>query len=262
MFDAELSLNSQDLESAKYDGFKLGVKLVRGAYLRKQTGVFGTKRQVDQAYDDALTFALPVPHAHTMLATHNAESLRLAREFPKKHILYGSIAWHGRGRRRRYCSNRLQIRPLRFALGAIAVPSSSTVGENGVDVSNSALANQISPHACISNKTSSDLPSFKSRDEFFHAIAIRPPPPLPLSAYEFILTFLDTATRISRARVLMVSRVGLWPTNLSSSLSRHIEAREKDGAVPTARVNWSTKSMSIAQTTCRTTTYSRATCGT
>ena len=73
----------QDLESAKYDGFKLGVKLVRGAYLRKQTGVFGTKRQVDQAYDDALTFALPVPHAHTMLATHNAESLRLAREFPK-----------------------------------------------------------------------------------------------------------------------------------------------------------------------------------
>ena len=43
--------------------------------------MFGTKRQVDQAYDDALTFALRCPRS-TMLA-HNAESLRLAREFPK-----------------------------------------------------------------------------------------------------------------------------------------------------------------------------------
>ena len=57
----------------------------------------GTKRQGDQAYDDALSFALPVPHAHTMLATHNAESLRLAREFPKNAYYTAQLLGMGMG---------------------------------------------------------------------------------------------------------------------------------------------------------------------
>ena len=38
-----------------------------------------------------------VPHAHTMLATHNAESLRLAREFPKNAYYTAQLLGMGMG---------------------------------------------------------------------------------------------------------------------------------------------------------------------
>jgi hypothetical protein len=71
-----------DLERARVDGFKIGVKLVRGAYIREQPGLFDTKRETDDSYNRALEVTLTNPNAHAILATHNDVSLRLAKRHP------------------------------------------------------------------------------------------------------------------------------------------------------------------------------------
>lgn len=73
----------RDVQTAKMDDFKMGVKLVRGAYLRNQEGLFDTKDEVDSSYNKALAFLLNESHTHTILATHNNESLQLAQKFPR-----------------------------------------------------------------------------------------------------------------------------------------------------------------------------------
>lgn len=64
---------------ARSEGFRLGVKLVRGAYLSKQKNVFNTKSDVDNEYDKAMKHALSSVYMRTILATHNAKSIETAK---------------------------------------------------------------------------------------------------------------------------------------------------------------------------------------
>jgi proline dehydrogenase/carbapenem biosynthesis protein (putative proline dehydrogenase) len=77
---------------ARRDGFLLGVKLVRGAYLeseneyakahQKSSLCFGSKRETDEAYDKALDLLAEQPDlASCIVATHNKESLEKAVAF-------------------------------------------------------------------------------------------------------------------------------------------------------------------------------------
>jgi hypothetical protein len=70
-----------DIEQSHKDGFMLGAKLVRGAYLNRQRNVFHTKEDVDHNYNKALHYSCTAPHVHTMVATHNKVSLRIVRKF-------------------------------------------------------------------------------------------------------------------------------------------------------------------------------------
>jgi hypothetical protein len=90
-FDELLS----DMESSQRHGFKLGVKLVRGAYLRTQSGVFDVKADTDHSYNKGMTYALSAPHVHTILATHNTPSLRIARKFPKERYVTAHLMGFG-----------------------------------------------------------------------------------------------------------------------------------------------------------------------
>jgi len=76
-FDELLS----DIEQSHRDGFMLGAKLVRGAYLNTQRNVLHTKEHVDHNYNKALHYSCTAPHVHTMVATHNPISLRIVRKF-------------------------------------------------------------------------------------------------------------------------------------------------------------------------------------
>jgi len=75
----------KDLDYAKKHGFKLGVKLVRGAYLEKEriravknaypSPIYETKKDTDQAYNDALKFCVQNIDSISLCAgTHNEES--------------------------------------------------------------------------------------------------------------------------------------------------------------------------------------------
>lgn len=67
---------TRDIES----GIPLGVKLVRGAYLRTQRDlVFPSKPQVDASFRQGIELVLDVPHVHTIVATHNAEDAQYAQ---------------------------------------------------------------------------------------------------------------------------------------------------------------------------------------
>lgn len=84
---------SAHLEQAKKEGFTLGVKLVRGAYLGSDPRdcFWATKEETDDCFNGLAsavlsqqwTPSLPgkgdFPHASLVLATHNAESVRRAR---------------------------------------------------------------------------------------------------------------------------------------------------------------------------------------
>ena len=85
-----------DIEGAHRDSFKLGVKLVRGAYLRNQKGLFDTKADVDNEYKKAMTYTLVCPHTHTILATHNAPSLRYATKFDKDRYVTAQLLGMGK----------------------------------------------------------------------------------------------------------------------------------------------------------------------
>jgi hypothetical protein len=88
---------ARDLEAAQKDGFILGIKLVRGAYLEaeKKRGVpvWSSKEETDKCYDAMASTLLtrsynpiqpllfsppttPFPMADLLLATHNASSIR------------------------------------------------------------------------------------------------------------------------------------------------------------------------------------------
>ena len=67
---------TRDIES----GVPLGVKLVRGAYLRKQGDpVFPLKSLVDESFRKGMELALGASHAHTIVATHNADDVDFAQ---------------------------------------------------------------------------------------------------------------------------------------------------------------------------------------
>ena len=84
-----------DIESSQGDGFRLGAKLVRGAYLRTQSGTFDVKADTDTSYNKGMTYALSTPHVHTILATHNKPSLRIARKFPKERFVTAQLMGFG-----------------------------------------------------------------------------------------------------------------------------------------------------------------------
>jgi hydroxyproline oxidase len=71
----------RDIEQSHKDGFKLGAKLVRGAYLNTQRNLFHNKDDVDHNYNKALHYTCTAPHVHAIVATHNAVSLRIVRKF-------------------------------------------------------------------------------------------------------------------------------------------------------------------------------------
>lgn len=88
-----------DVRSAHRDGIALGIKLVRGAYLRTQRGgiLCGSKSETDAQYERAMTQALGAPRARTLLATHNEASLRYAEtNFPRERYLTAQLCGMGR----------------------------------------------------------------------------------------------------------------------------------------------------------------------
>lgn len=75
-----LSRLHADLNQARGQGYKLGVKLVRGAYIASEPRhlIHDTKDDSDKSYDDAIKILLPSSNAETFIATHNAKSIELA----------------------------------------------------------------------------------------------------------------------------------------------------------------------------------------
>ena len=72
-----------DIEDAHNKKYMLGAKIVRGAYLNKQRCLFYNKDDVDHEYNKSLHYACVAPHVHTVVATHNPVSLRIAKKFEK-----------------------------------------------------------------------------------------------------------------------------------------------------------------------------------
>lgn len=80
-----LAFLEKSLKKAQKNGYKLGVKLVRGAYLEKErerakeqgypSPIHDTKADTDKAYDDALKFCIEnYPNVSLVAGTHNEES--------------------------------------------------------------------------------------------------------------------------------------------------------------------------------------------
>jgi hydroxyproline oxidase len=84
-----------DMNSSKVDAFKMGVKLVRGAYLSTQENVFDNKHDVDHEYLKAMAYSMVCPHVHTMIATHNDRSLRYAQKFDKDQYVTAQLLGMG-----------------------------------------------------------------------------------------------------------------------------------------------------------------------
>jgi hypothetical protein len=85
-----------DIDEAHKDGFKMGAKLVRGAYLNKQPGLLETKACVDNQYMQGMAYSLVCPHVHTILATHNERSLRYAKKFDKDRYVTAQLLGMGK----------------------------------------------------------------------------------------------------------------------------------------------------------------------
>lgn len=70
----------RDLALAREEGWVLGVKLVRGAYIASEPRhlIHDTKDDTDAAYNTAIKLLLPSPGVETVIATHNSESLDVA----------------------------------------------------------------------------------------------------------------------------------------------------------------------------------------
>lgn len=93
-----LAFLETSFEKAKKDGYKLGVKLVRGAYLEKErerakeqgypSPIHDTKTDTDNAYNDALKFCIEnYPSINLVAGTHNEESsLLLSKLMQEKGI--------------------------------------------------------------------------------------------------------------------------------------------------------------------------------
>jgi hydroxyproline oxidase len=70
----------KDIDMSNSDGIQLGVKLVRGAYLRKQRGLFHDKPSVDRSFRQGLDTSLTAgENVHTLVATHNSEDIKHTR---------------------------------------------------------------------------------------------------------------------------------------------------------------------------------------
>jgi len=109
---------------AKQDGYYLGIKLVRGAYMEKENEywadkkapsiIHGSKKDTDKAYDDAINYCINNLNDISFCATHNAKSsllvtklmseLEIPKDSPNVHFsqLYGmsdhityNLAYHG-----------------------------------------------------------------------------------------------------------------------------------------------------------------------
>jgi Proline dehydrogenase len=97
---------ARDLAAAQKEGFILGVKLVRGAYLAREPrdAVCATKEETDAAYDglaaalltrsynDVLAPAVPdrpFPRVALFLCTHNADSIAAARRIRNAQVARG-----------------------------------------------------------------------------------------------------------------------------------------------------------------------------
>jgi len=72
-----------DICTSQKDGFILGAKLVRGAYLGKQRGLLPTKDAVDASFRRGFDMTLSAgPHVHTLAATHNKQDIQTIRSVP------------------------------------------------------------------------------------------------------------------------------------------------------------------------------------
>jgi len=85
-----------DIASSDKDKIMLGVKLVRGAYMKKQDNVFTVKGETDSEYNKAIRTILQFPHVHAILATHNEHSLIMATNFKKERYVTAQLLGMGR----------------------------------------------------------------------------------------------------------------------------------------------------------------------
>lgn len=85
-----------DMDDTQKDGVMLGAKLVRGAYLRTQEGLFSNKADVDNEYAKAMAYSLVCPHVHAIIATHNEMSLRYATRFDKDQYVTAQLLGMGK----------------------------------------------------------------------------------------------------------------------------------------------------------------------
>lgn len=77
---------ASDLKDSEANDYKLGVKLVRGAYISSEPRhlIHDTKADSDKCYDDAIRALLPNQNVETFIASHNAESIELALDLLPK----------------------------------------------------------------------------------------------------------------------------------------------------------------------------------
>ena len=85
-----------DIASSSKDKIMLGVKLVRGAYLKKQGHVFNIKGETDAEYNKAIRTILVCKNVHVILATHNENSLIIATNFKKERYVTAQLLGMGR----------------------------------------------------------------------------------------------------------------------------------------------------------------------
>jgi hypothetical protein len=70
----------KDIRMSRRDGIHLGVKLVRGAYLKEQPNLLSDKPSVDASYRWGVDTSLSAGnHVYTLIATHNSEDIKHAR---------------------------------------------------------------------------------------------------------------------------------------------------------------------------------------
>ena len=96
------------IKRAERENFRLGIKLVRGAYMEKERSqavsaglevpVFDTKEETDQAFDKAVEHCLNRPELiDTCIATHNEKSVLLAlnmieaKKLDRKHVRFSQL---------------------------------------------------------------------------------------------------------------------------------------------------------------------------
>lgn len=84
-----------DIDKANNDNIMIGIKLVRGAYLKKQSNLFTNKYETDNQYNKAMSIALTTKHAHTIIATHNIESLKYALRYNKNKYVTAQLLGMG-----------------------------------------------------------------------------------------------------------------------------------------------------------------------
>lgn len=96
MYRADMMYNlRQALEAAKFENFKLGVKLVRGAYMEKErkrakelgylSPIHSSKKETDEAFDEALSFCIEnKDRIFLCCGSHNEKSNYLLTELMER----------------------------------------------------------------------------------------------------------------------------------------------------------------------------------